>query len=65
MKYRVSLFETAVNTSLYAASGMEGKVLGAGFQERRKQEVCAAAPRDGFTAVLKTRPQRFPPPDAQ
>ncbi len=26
------------------------------FQERRKQDVCAAAPKDGFTAVLKTHP---------
>ncbi len=33
----------------------EGEAPGAGFQERRKQDVCAAAPMDGFTAVLKTR----------
>ncbi len=33
---------------------IEGIVPGAGFWERRKQDVCAAAPRDGFTAVPKT-----------
>ncbi len=40
-------------TGISVKSRCEGGVPGIRFQERRKQDVCAAAPMDGFTAVLK------------